>query len=409
MRSGKNLKRVAAGILVLAVLVYFGFEVYNYFASPLSTSAVSEFTVEDTVSLSGWLIREETVLSENSGLLTLALSEGETVGVGQTIATVYSSADGLALQQQLNELTDKRAQLEYAEDAQLGSGTALRLDSDITEKLIALRGVLGAGGAGADADSLIASLRTMIVRRDYAASGESEDLAAQLADLTEQINALETRLKSGSSPITADRSGTYSGVVDGYESVLTPESMEALTPSSLAAVKPESGVTSSVGKLITSDTWYYAAAVSSETAARLRPGHSVTLRFAKGLTEDMTCRVVSLGTEEDGRRVVIFSCNRYLAAMTSLRQLSADIVFNAWTGLRVPKNALRVNEDGQSGVYCMVGLTARFKPVSILYSGDSFCLVAAADGISSEVLRLRAGDELIVSSGELYDGKVMNS
>ena len=53
----------------------------------------------------------------------------------------------------------------------------------------------------------------------------------------------------------------------------------------------------------------------------------------------------------------------------------------------------------------MVGLNARFKPVEILYTGDHYVLVRASTEDTN--LRLRSGDEIIVSARDLFDGKII--
>ncbi len=99
--------------------------------------------------------------------------------------------------------------------------------------------------------------------------------------------------------------------------------------------------------------------------------------------------------------------------MTLLREQNAELILNEYEGLRVPKNALRVDEDGVSGVYCLVGRVAYFKPVSIVYQGSDYCLVTpgeieAATDSQKSLYTLRPNDEVIVSAGELYNGKVVD-
>ena len=79
----------------------------------------------------------------------------------------------------------------------------------------------------------------------------------------------------------------------------------------------------------------------------------------------------------------------------------------------MPKNALRVNEDGVSGVYCLIVRVAYFKPVAIVYQGSDYCLVEpgkikAATESQQSLYTLRPNDEVIVSAGELYNGKVVD-
>ena len=85
---------------------------------------------------------------------------------------------------------------------------------------------------------------------------------------------------------------------------------------------------------------------------------------------------------------------------------AAALVLGNYEGLRIPANALRLDESGQSGVYCMVGFTAEFKPADVVYQGDGYTLVQAhAEATGGNILR--SGDEVIITASELYDGKVV--
>ena len=63
-------------------------------------------------------------------------------------------------------------------------------------------------------------------------------------------------------------------------------------------------------------------------------------------------------------------------------------------------------EVNVTGVYCVSGAKARFKPVEVLLTGDDYAVVRSAG--STEKLRLRPGDEIIVAARDLYDGKVVS-
>ena len=128
--------------------------------------------------------------------------------------------------------------------------------------------------------------------------------------------------------------------------------------------------------------------------------------------------VERVGDPADGQCVVVLSTDKYLSDTTLLRRQTVELVFDSITGVRVPKEALRVEqqtvtdeetgEESQvsvTGVYALVGEQAEFKPVTILSQSDSFALVEAADVTDRK--GLRAGDIVIVASEDLYDGKVI--
>ena len=72
----------------------------------------------------------------------------------------------------------------------------------------------------------------------------------------------------------------------------------------------------------------------------------------------------------------------------------------------MPANALRVSADGTTGVYCVDGENAAFRPVTLVYQGEGYALVTPAEGVA-DTRTLRAGDQVIATSKELYDGKVI--
>ena len=54
----------------------------------------------------------------------------------------------------------------------------------------------------------------------------------------------------------------------------------------------------------------------------------------------------------------------------------------------------------------MLGVRAKFKPVQVVYQGDGYALVEAVSAEEDSSM-LRRGDEVIVTTAELYDGKVI--
>ena len=59
-----------------------------------------------------------------------------------------------------------------------------------------------------------------------------------------------------------------------------------------------------------------------------------------------------------------------------------------------------------TGVYCRLGVRAKFKPVKVVYQGDGYVLTEAVSAEDDSSM-LRQGDEVIVTSADLSDGKVI--
>ena len=425
MKSSFVIKIItAAGIM--AVLFYFGYSVLTYLADPLTTTIAYAYRSDEAVTVSGYLVREEEVLTGGSGLVYVTRDEGERVSAGGSVATLYASQGALDQALELQQLEEQLEQLTFAYSVASGSQEVLRLDSDILDGLFNLRAA-AAGGDMVEVSSQSASLRAMVLKREYTYSGAGgEEMLQQIEALSQQISALRATAQSGSSRVATARSGTFSALADGYEGVLTPAALEEMTSADLRALRPAEVPAGAVGKMIYGSTWYYAAAMDADAAEELTVGDRVTLRFMSGLDREITMSVERISDKTGGERLVVLSCDEYLSITTLLRHQNAQVIFHSYTGIRVPKGAVRVatetleNGDGtttevsSTAVYCRMGRTARLKPVEVLYQGEDYYLVQpnedSLQGLSAssrESRILRGGDEVIVSADDLYDGKVI--
>lgn len=415
MKSTSFITRLLMLLVCLGVAVYFGYQSLRYLDDPLTTTVAYGYTVDEIVETSGYVVRSERVLEDDAGgLLRLSRSEGERVSRGGTVASVYADQASLDRQSEIDALEARIGQLEYVQSASLSYEASAKLDSQITQDLLAVRAALAVGRLDTVA-SRGSELRALVIKQDYTYSGG--DPESQLEELRQELQNLRRQSAGSTRRITAPASGLYSAVVDGYETVLTPESVLELSPSQLSALQPDSAVTSHVGKLILGDEWYYAASLRSSEIKSIREAGDISLRFSKDVARDLDVTIQSVGWEENGRSVVVFRGKYDLAQLTLLRQQTAEVILNTMTGIRVPQEALRVvpwpakGEDGTvtevqtTGVYCLVGVKAVFKPVEVLYTGEGFVLV---QGASTERKRVfRTGDEVIVTARDLFDGKVV--
>ena len=394
---------------VSAVLVYFGAQTWRSLTAPILTASVYERRAERTLTLSGFVVRDEALIDCGDAPVELTRAEGERVARGGRIATVYENIDALEAERRADELRDRIEQLRAVQTAPLDAGSVLRRDTEIERGVIALRAAV-AGGDYAASDAAVAALEPAVIRRAYAArehSGLTERVAALEAERADARRAAG----SGVRAVTAPFAGTYSAVVDGYESVLTPAALADMTVSDFLSLAPQP-VSAAAGRLIRGEVWYYAALISEADARTLTEGKQLELAIS-GAEQPLPVTVRRLSAAENGKTLIVLRGDAYLSAISMLREQSADLILERLDGLRLPKNALRVSADGGLGVYCRIGRQAWFKPVRILYEGEDDCLVLpgeidAARESDYIFYTLRAGDEAIISAQDLYNGKVLD-
>lgn len=400
MRSTPIFKILSLAVLV-AVVTLLGIEGYRYFHRSVSVSVAYTGQVTDSLSVTGWVVRQETPLPDTSGTLLRQVQEGEKVHAGQTVAMAYASKSALEVVSRLEDAELKLQQLQFARSSFLDSDAALKVDSDISDSILRLH-IATADGDYATATQEMSAMKTAVLKRSY--SYESlEQIDQAIAQTRSDISSLQNQL-SGAASVKTAVAGIYSGSTDGSEETLTPDFLTDVTPARLDALSTGSAV-KSAGKIITDNTWYFAANIPAQQARELQVGQEVTLRLSKGLQQDTPAYVQSISTEEDGQVAVVLSCTRYISQVTLLRHQQGEILLREYKGLRVPSAALRMDEDGSLQLFCRLGAYVYSKPVDLVYRGDGFCLVRSAQG-AADARILRQGDLVISTARALTDGMI---
>lgn len=402
MKQGKSYFTVILWILLAAIAAYFGYNVVSSLYAPLMTATVTPYEAGAGYYASGFVVREEELLYSQYGTTVLNCAEGAHVAANDTVATGYRSEDAKTRQTRIDELSGQIEQLQYAWSAVSSVYDQAALDADIAGDLAQLSRYLALRDMNSVSD-LSPELKGLILRRTGSDS-DSGSLQARISTLQAELETLEAQSAGDTSAILAGKAGTFSAAVDGYESVLTPERLMEMTVAEFESVQPDETDANAIGRLVTSATWYYACVVPASELSGVEEGDRATLTFARDYYQPVTMRVARLGGNEAGSRLLVLSSDRALQNVTLLRQQSAEIVFTSYSGLRVPKSAIRV-ENGQTGVYILEGTLAKWKPITILHdTGESY--VVTLD--TSSTNNLWPGDELIINAKNLYDGKVVN-
>lgn len=422
MKNSNLSTKLMMAAIVLTVMVYFGAGIMSYFIDPFSTTVAYNYTEDHAVTVTGYVVREEKALEADGDLVYYPRREGERVSKGGKVALLYSSAEALRTANELRSLEHQMEQLLYARSLAGGIQSTVSLEDEVNRALSEFHAARAAGNIRdmTDASSLV---RAAVLRHSYAYTG-TEALDKAITSLQGEIDALDATVSGTVTTVRAPSSGLFSSLVDGYEEVLTPDVLKDMTPSEYSAIRPSAS--GGIGKMVYGSKWYFVTTLSVADVKELSEGSRVKLRFQAGLDRDLTLVVDRISPEEDGQCLVVLSSDEGVNLTTLLRHQTAQIVFKSYSGLRVPRSAVRIiwetvldengetvlNSDGTEkrqqvyGVYCLWGSTARFKRVNILWQEDDYMIVASAQ--ADDVLRrLRPGDQVITAAEDLYDGKVI--
>jgi len=389
MRADRAI-RTAIYAVFAAVAVYIALFLLEAKFNPLQTILAAEHTADSTHEVSGWILREETVLSGYGTEVSVQAEEGEKIGAGQNFAVRYAGAETLQQVTQLNALRLRQAQLQQA--------------------------LTGTGNAAEQAENAAGQLAAAVARRDLSAldalslsvsicifDGGADESALQetLAELEAEILQLEEAVTGDSQWIAAAQAGIFSAVTDGYE-YLAPADLEGLDPAALREMMGGGKVShaDALGKVVAGNRWYYAVILEEHVAMSLVGREECAAEFPRYFDGEVELTLERVGQAVDGESVVVFSSAQSLAQMLTARQAEGRLILRSCTGIRIPVDAVHTDEDGQSFVYGLEGLQAKRVDVTLLEEYSGFWYAQKGED-------LRQGMEIITQAKDLYDGKVV--
>ena len=400
-RTKQNYRLWVGGAFLILFALYLCYQLVGNMGASIRTKEALVTTVEETVDAGGIFVRNQILVTGKGGSSARYLVEnGERVAKGQQVALFFQTESAAQtfqlcqdLEYQLNALKDTYANLTSGMDS-------LKMDSMIYDVLQQLAAALDSGQT-VGLSKLYASLNQLVISRGNG-DGDNTALQAQIKQVEADLKAAKAQLSGGSKAVTAPHAGYFLKSSDGYETRFTVEGLSALTIADVKQATADVDAGSAVGSVLQDFCWYYAAVVDHDTAEALRNRSSISARFPKISDTLVQMSIESIRTEGNQALVILKSTDmsaKYLSARTENIQL----VLHTYTGIQVPRQALR-QVDGRWGVYCMDGSLTKFKPVEWVYQTDEYYLVPSAARPSEGLYQY---DKMIIGAKNLADGQVV--
>ncbi|SCJ50298.1 putative membrane fusion protein [Anaerotruncus sp. 2789STDY5834896] len=400
----KALKIIGTVALVGLAVLYLGVQAVSIFATGYKTEVAVSYVMADSVTAQSVIIRQESVLTpQNQGYYGYAVTDGSKVSGGQLLASVYGSAEDSAVVTRTEQVRSELATMTQFQNTETSFGDPESLSNQILNTAASAQGAFHQNtftGAATYKNQLI----TQISRRQ-AATGKVVDLSGQIAALQAELDALQAQAPSQVAYEYAQSSGYFSSVVDGFEGKLTPDTVQQLTADEVKKIingeetPDEHG---NFGRLVADFDWYLACVLPSDNTW-VSEGKTLYMDFLGVTSESIpgqVLRVVPSGDE----MLVIISCDMITKDLVNLRIQNVQISQKLQKGIRVPEEALRV-QDNKKGVYVKKGGKAVFREINILLQENGYLLV---EEVVSDPNALKVYDEVIIKGKDIYDGKLLS-
>lgn len=412
MKNKDGMLKILAGVTAVIIVGFFCLKLYEITADSYTTQTAYEQTVLDTIDVEMYIVRDEMLLSSDSaGVIVPIAANGGRVSRGSEIAAVFASEAQANNYIKLQNLQKKLASYEKINSQlRLANLDIGKLSSEIDTEFISILDS-AYNNDFVELEDTELSFAEKLSRKQISLD-QTVDCSEKIAELQSQIAALS----SSSNPqkiITAEYSGYYVSKPDGLENIITCDDIDSLSEAQLnmaLTAERKDASSNSLGKIINGYNWYVAAVINTAGLSDYKTGDKVNLILGDS-SDDMVATVLhNMISLDKDRSIAVFRCNLMNDSLSTIRRFKGKIVVNEYTGLKVRKDAIRVDENGNSQVFVRRGNIVDTRSLNIIYSENDFVLaVKPAENSDIELPKphLKLYDEVIISGKDIYDGMVI--
>ncbi len=368
-----NLKERKAGAKISAVSLLIFLALYTpslfhwAFGRRIETDALKIGVLEDYINTDCLIVRdEEAAVAPVSGTLITGVEEGEKVPKNYCVALIVQPSAREFIQK-IEDINRRIAAIEReeAENRSIFSSDYEKLDQQISGKLEALANA-GALNRFGDLKKIMGEIEALLRKKaEILASTSAPD--SYLKMLLDEKEAAETQLKKSTREINSAYSGIVSFAVDGYEGVLTSDSIQSLSPSDFKRIIQSSRESlrrySTAGevevgkafmKVIKDIEYEIATYIPSSAVGRLSQGSSVRVRINE-LGRLIRATVSHISEEREGQVLVILKSDHSLSECSGFRSINADIIIQQFEGYKIPISSLKnINQEEKKATVVLV-------------------------------------------------------
>jgi len=400
--------RFAAAFALLCLLFYTVYHVFSGSSDSLMTLPVRHVTDRQLVSGEGYIFRDEEVLSApDVGIVNGLVPNGSKVSAQMPVAQVWNTGNTATLSDDQITLERVNRLIGILEES-IASGATLSkaqlYKKAAEDSFFAIQKALEKGN-WQELGRLEADMLVLLDQYVVATQG-----TVAIQATLDRLKAVSTSFFTGNCQtlFASDRSGYFyhHAYVDGYESVFTPQALEALSAENFADLTASAAALPAgqvAGKIVYGHAWSLAIMLDADEKNVFSENRGYTFTFSDNGGCELRLICTRLIEGADGSAVGVFEASEIPSDFIFFRTQRVEITARVCEGYYVPESALQI-KDGINGVYILKDGIIRFRRIEILYRGDGYYIVAESGDPAEEYLSLY--DILITSGKNLYEGRV---
>lgn len=428
MFKNKKLVNAVCIAAIVAVMVYLFQDVFKTNNSEYETEIVDEVTVQDTVSLNAFIVRDEQYIDGKAdGTFVPLVADGDRVASGDAVVRICTKEQDAADFAELEESLEIRERyIQLSEQTELDALDMQKLNKDIDDAYTDFLKTINSrsyASLGDNVNRLEDSLASKQVLKDG-----TIDINSKIEALDKRIAELEAKDISTEN-VAAPLSGYYISNIDGFEGAVDYDLLSEITVADVdkALNYTPKTVNGKIGKIVGSYKWYILANIESKYSKLLEEGDSLKVNIPEYGYKDVTVIVEHLSPEKDGMIAIALSCNVMNETYANMRVENIELVVDEYTGYKVKTSAIHTYDPAKETttgsstetttttqtskpeimtvVYILRGTVMNARRVEVIYTDGDYSIVRSDSSSFQGIKPVQRYDEVIVKGRNLENGR----
>ena len=382
--------KIIRALIIIVVLVFFVAKVYESFKDNYDTEEAVSYNVNENIVFDGVFVRNETIITHDTkGVIDYLYPDGSKLSNSSVIANVYENEQQIYAKYKIQELYEELDDLEHSQNpGTTNYAQPETIKSQIDEKYLQITSAIEVQDL-----KTVASLKNELVTlmNIYNIVTKTEtDYEERKAEINKQIESYQTQYALPISTIETDSTGYFVSKTDGFENKISIDTIDSVNIEMIEDIidgKDADKVDNAVGKLY--DSYECKIVGIIKPTNKFLKGDSLRIRLGSSeLTYSVD--VYDIIKESDEKWIVILNCEAIDENISSERVEKIELIFKEFTGLKVPREAIRFKEFEEKttdengletktkvkykGVYVQIGQEVTFKNINVIYECDNFVI-----------------------------------
>lgn len=398
--------RIVWVLIALFLLITVISQLIMHYYKPIRTEPAEYYSFEGYIQSAGVFVRNEKIVDYNGNdIISYVYSDGEKLAKNSVIAKIYSSETDLSIQNQIDDLNNQISVLKDAEKLIGSDNSQLEAFSNLLyehqSKIIQEIN---------DNDySLVSQMKNEYLNlqsKKQIISGSVSNYSGKISELENRIAALSAQISSSPKDYVIQDTGYFVSSVDGYESTLNYDSISGLSKEQIEnIIKNPSLVSdkSKMGKVISDYKWKMVCIVPADQSKNIYKDAKLRVRVGNA-SYNLEGIVDSIDDIDDKNKKLVMSFNVFNQDLVANRTAQIKILFDEYSGIRIPSSAIHFDDKNEKGVFIKVGVNIYFRKIEIIRTEGDYTLLKDTTEKNGY---LSLYDQVITEGTDLYDGKII--